>query len=203
MEVQVVVRAAHSAAALALLQLLLCGIAATAIAAAVSCLRCLQHFSPPPGQAEVLHLLIEQAAGRDSSWAPYLAVLGDQATHPLLLLLPLVLLLLQALVLHLLTERAAGGDSFWAPYLAVLGDQATHPLLWSEALQQQLEGSAMLRTLKTRLQQVQEVSGEMRLLCWSNKMCLSLCTMSILGEGCMLRTLKRGCSRCRSGLGGG
>jgi hypothetical protein len=133
--------------------------------------------SPPPGQAEVLHLLTEQAAGRDSSWAPYLAVLGDQATHPLLLLLPLVLLLLlllQALVLHLLTERAAGGDSFWAPYLAVLGDQATHPLLWSEALQQQLEGSAMLRTLKTRLQQVQEVSGEMRLLCWSNK-CVYLC----------------------------
>jgi len=60
-------------------------------------------------------------------------------------------------VLHLLCERAAGPDSFWSPYIALLGDQAFHPLLWSEQLQQQLAGSAMLRTLQTRLQQVQEV----------------------------------------------
>lgn len=63
----------------------------------------------------------------------------------------------QALVLHLLCERAAGRDSFWAPYIAVLGDQATHPLLWGPEQQEQLVGSAMLRTLQTRLQQVQEV----------------------------------------------
>jgi hypothetical protein len=62
-------------------------------------------------------------------------------------------------VLHLLCERAAGPESFWAPYIACLGDQATHPLLWGEALQQQLAGSSMLRTLTTRLQQVQEVGG--------------------------------------------
>jgi hypothetical protein len=73
------------------------------------------------------------------------------------MLISLPLLLLQALVLHLLCERAAGADSFWAPYITVLGDQATHPLLWNEQLQQQLAGSSMLRTLQTRLQQVQEV----------------------------------------------
>jgi hypothetical protein len=60
-------------------------------------------------------------------------------------------------VLHLLCERAAGASSFWSPYLALLGDQATHPLLWGEGLQQQLAGSAMLRTLQTRLEQVKEV----------------------------------------------
>lgn len=32
----------------------------------------------------VLHLLCERAAGADSAWAPYLALLGDQADHPLL-----------------------------------------------------------------------------------------------------------------------
>lgn len=62
-------------------------------------------------------------------------------------------------MLHLLCERAAGPDSFWAPYIACLGDQATHPLLWGKQLQQQLAGSSMLRTLTTRLQQVQEVGG--------------------------------------------
>lgn len=64
-------------------------------------------------------------------------------------------------MLHLLCERAAGPDSFWAPYIACLGDQATHPLLWGEQLQQQLAGSSMLRTLTTRLQQVQEVGGRL------------------------------------------
>lgn len=35
-------------------------------------------------QALVLHLLCERAAGPDSFWVPYLAVLGDQRHHPLL-----------------------------------------------------------------------------------------------------------------------
>jgi hypothetical protein len=77
----------------------------------------------------------------------------------LLLLLLLLLPLPQALVLHLLCERASGPSSFWSPYLALLGDQATHPLLWGEGLQAQLQGSAMLRTLQTRLEQVKEVRG--------------------------------------------
>ncbi len=35
-------------------------------------------------EALVLHLLAERALGPRSAWAPYVAVLGDQAHHPLL-----------------------------------------------------------------------------------------------------------------------
>jgi hypothetical protein len=45
--------------------------------------------TPPPHhptalQALLLHLLTERAAGPASFWAPYTAILGDQARHPLL-----------------------------------------------------------------------------------------------------------------------
>ncbi|WIA29874.1 hypothetical protein OEZ86_012343 [Tetradesmus obliquus] len=59
----------------------------------------------PEWQALVLHLLCERAAGADSFWAPYIAVLGQQRHHPLLCGSELQGQLAGSPMLRLLTDR--------------------------------------------------------------------------------------------------
>ncbi|KAF6255861.1 hypothetical protein COO60DRAFT_168180 [Scenedesmus sp. NREL 46B-D3] len=59
----------------------------------------------PEWQALVLHLLCERAAGPDSSWAPYIAVLGRQRHHPLLWSSELQGQLAGSPMMRLLTDR--------------------------------------------------------------------------------------------------